>query len=48
VGAVAFAVDVVLTVSTGGLGAVGIAAVVGGGALTGAGATAVIHPAIAN
>jgi len=43
-GAAAFAGGVVLTVSTGGLGAVGIAAVIGGGALTGAGATAAIHP----
>ena len=40
----AFAGGVVLTVTTGGLGAVGIAAVVGGSALTGAGATAAIQP----
>ena len=40
----AFAGDVVLTGTTGGLGAVGIAAVVGGNALTGAGATAAIQP----
>ena len=40
----AFAGGVVLTVSTGGLGLVGIAAVAGGGALTGVGATAAIHP----
>ncbi|XP_057368150.1 uncharacterized protein LOC130689142 [Daphnia carinata] len=43
-GAAAFAGGVVLTVSTGGLGTVGIAAVIGGGVLTGAGATAAIHP----
>ena len=43
-GVAAFAGGVVLTVTTGELGAVGIAAVVGGGALTGAGATAAIQP----
>ena len=43
-GVAAFAGGVVLTVSTGGLGAVGIAAVIGGGALTGAGATMAIQP----
>ena len=40
----AFIGGVVLTVTTGGLGAVGLAAVAGGGALTGVGATAAIHP----
>lgn len=43
-GTAAFAGGVVLTVSTGGLGLAGLAAVAGGGALTGVGATAVIHP----
>lgn len=43
-GAAAFAGGVALTLTTGGLGAVGLAAVLGGGALTGVGATAVIHP----
>lgn len=43
-GVAAFTGGVVLTVTTGGLGAVGIAAACGGGALTGLGATAAIHP----
>lgn len=43
-GALAFTDGVALTLATGGLGAVGIATVIAGGALTGVGATADIHP----
>ena len=43
-GVAAFAGGVALTVTTGGLGAVGIVAVIGGGALTGAGASMAIQP----
>lgn len=43
-GVVAFASGVFLTLSTGGLEAIGIAAVIGGSVLTGTGATATIHP----